>query len=159
MTPTLQIRLATVSDAREIASMSRDLIEHGLPWTWRPERVARAIAAPDTNVAVVRDTDKLLGFGIMEHLDIDAYLVLFAVRAITQRQGIGGELLSWLEGSALVAGALRIRLEARRDNVAARCFYNERGYHEVAIASRRYSGTLDGIHLEKWLRVTDRSDA
>lgn len=155
MTPNLHVSMALASDATDIAAMSRRLIEHGLPWTWQPERVARAITARHTNVAVVREGEELVGFGIMEYLDDDAHLVLFAVHPDRQRQGIGSTILQWLEASAQVAGAQRIRLESRRDNVAARSFYNEHGYHEVAIRPQMYSGVLDGIRLEKWLRASD----
>ena len=153
MTPALDIRLATQADAHDIALMSRDLIEYGLPWTWRPERVAGAIASPDTNVVVVREAGVLQAFGIMEYLDDDAYLVLFAVRPSRQRQGVGSAVLRWLEAAALAAGAGRVRVDARRDNVAARSFYNEHGYHEVRIAARRYSGQVDQVRLEKWFRA------
>jgi [ribosomal protein S18]-alanine N-acetyltransferase len=153
MTADPPVRLALSEDAEDIAAMSRDLIEHGLPWTWRASRVLRAIHAADTNVAVARVDGELMGFGIMEYLDTDAYLALFAVRAARQRQGIGRLLLGWLEGSARAAGAERIRVEARRDNVAARSFYNELGYHEVAIRQGRYSDGVDGVVLEKWLRT------
>jgi [ribosomal protein S18]-alanine N-acetyltransferase len=146
------IRLAEPGDADEIAAMSRELIEHGLPWTWRPARVLGAIRSPETNVAVVRQQGELVAFGIMEYLESDAYLVLLAVDLACRRRGIGSALLRWLEASASVAGAQRIRLHARRDNVAGRAFYNERGYHEVAIQPGRYSAALDGIRLEKWLR-------
>ncbi len=151
MTPDLQVSLATPRDAAEIAALSRDLIEQGLPWSWRPERVVRAIAAANTNVAVVREGGELNAFGIMEYWDDDAHLVLFAVRPARQRRGIGSALLQWLEASALVAGSKRIRVEARRDNTAARSFYNEHSYHELLIRPRMYSGMLDGILLEKWL--------
>jgi ribosomal-protein-alanine N-acetyltransferase len=119
--------------------------------------VAREIAAPDKNVLVARGQKRLLGFGIMEYLEAHAYLVLFAVRKDTQRQGVGSAILQWLESSAVVAGAERIRVEARRSNVAGRSFYNERGYHEISIGPGRYSRFEDGIVLEKWLR--ERSDA
>lgn len=132
--------------------MSRELIEYGLPWNWRPARVLRSIRHPETNVAVARLDGVLLGFGIMEYLEEDAHLVLFAVRAASQRQGVGSALLRWLESSAAVAGAKRIRLEARRENVAARTFYNEHGYHELLIQPGRYGAAVDGIRLEKWLR-------
>ncbi len=157
LTPDLHIRLASQSDTADIAAMSRRLIEHGLPWSWRPTRVARAIASSNTNVAVLREQDELVGFGIMEYWDEDAHLVLFAVRPERQRQGIGSSLLAWLEASAVAAGSQRIRVEARHDNIAGRNFYNEHGYHEVQIKSRMYSGALDGVHLEKWLRT--RGDA
>jgi ribosomal-protein-alanine N-acetyltransferase len=159
MTPILHVSIASERDARDIARMSRDLIEHGLPWTWRQERVSRAIAAANTNVAVIRERQSLTAFGIMEYWDEDAHLVLFAVRPDRQRQGVGTAVLRWLEASALVAGSQRIRLEARRDNVAARSFYNEHGYHELTINSRMYSGALDGIKLEKWLHSQPPDDA
>ena len=41
------------------------------------------------------------------------------------------------------------------DNEAARSFYNEHGYHERDVAPRMYSGRLDGVRLEKWLRVAE----
>jgi ribosomal-protein-alanine N-acetyltransferase len=149
--------MARQSDAAAVAAMSRDLIEQGLPWTWGPGRVSRAIAAPNTNVAVVREHDAVTAFGIMEYWDDDAHLVLLAVRPAGQRQGIGSAILQWLELSALAAGARRIRVEARRDNAAARHFYNEHGYHELAIKSRMYSASLDGIQLEKWLQTLSGS--
>lgn len=159
MTADPPVRLARVEDAGDIAAMSRDLIERGLPWTWRASRVLRAILSPETNVAVARVDGELIGFGIMEYLETDAYLALFAVRAARQRQGIGRLLLGWLEDSARAAGAERIRVEARRDNVPARSFYNELGYHEMAIRRGRYSDGVDGVVLEKWLRARPESDA
>jgi ribosomal protein S18 acetylase RimI-like enzyme len=147
------------SDAGAIARMSRDLIEHGLPWTWDPGRVIHAITAPNMNVAVVREQQKLIAFGIMEYWDDDAHLVLFAVRPASQRQGVGSAVLRWLEASAIVAGAKRVRVEARQDNGAARNFYNEHGYHELTIKPGMYSGQLHGIQLEKWFRTTAAGDA
>jgi ribosomal-protein-alanine N-acetyltransferase len=152
MTVDPPVRLAEPADAEDIAALSRDLIERGLPWNWRPGRVRRAIGNADTNVAVVRMDGVLVGFGIMEYLEEDAYLALLAVRDTHQRRGMGSALVRWLEGSARVAGARRIRLEARLDNVPARNFYNELGYHEIAIRRGRYSDGVDGVLLEKWLR-------
>jgi ribosomal-protein-alanine N-acetyltransferase len=146
------IRLASPADAAEIAAISRDAIEHGLPWSWRPGRVARAIADRDTNVAVVAEPGALVAFGIMSYLEDDAHLLLFAVRSARRRHGVGSAVLVWLEDVARVAGVRRIRLEARRANLAARSFYNEHGYHERAIRPGMYGGTVDGVQLEKWLR-------
>jgi ribosomal-protein-alanine N-acetyltransferase len=140
--------------------MSRDHIEHGLPWRWRRERVARAIEDCDTNVVVVGETGGLVAFGIMSYLEDDAHLLLFAVRRASRRQGVGSAVLLWLEEVARAAGARRIRLEARRENAAARIFYNEHGYHERAIRRGMYGQAVDGIRMEKWLRedARDRAD-
>jgi ribosomal-protein-alanine N-acetyltransferase len=151
------IQLAVPSDAADIAAMSRELIEYGLPWSWRAARVERAIRHPDNNVAVVRMDGGLIAFGIMEYLELEAHLVLFAVRRTSQRRGIGSALLRWLESSAAVAGVQRIRLEARWENIAARSFYNEHGYQEVVIKPGRYSAAVDGVQLEKWLRPPAQS--
>ena len=146
------LRLASPDDAAAIAALSRAEIEHGLPWTWREARVRHAIADADTNVVVAGPPGTLAGFGLMHHADDDAHLLLFAVRPTRRRQGLGSALLRWLEDTARAAGAARIRVEARVDNTAARSFYSEHGYHEGAIVARMYSGRLDGVRLEKWLR-------
>ena len=151
MSTPLAIRFATAADAAAIAALSRDEIEHGLPWTWQAPRVRHAIADPETNVIVAGPPGEAHAFGVMYYADDDAHLLLFAVHRSRQRQGVGTALLRWLEDAALAAGAQRIRVEARMDNVAARSFYNEHGYHEGAVVRGMYSGRLDGVKLEKWL--------
>ena len=148
----VKVRLATLADADEIAAMSRDYIEQGLRWGWRYKRVARAINDPETNVVVVGPPGALAAFGIMSYSDDDAHLLLLAVRRASQKRGIGSAVLSWLEEVARAAGAQRIHVEARADNSAARNFYNIHGYHECCIETARYSGVIDGVRLEKWLR-------
>lgn len=145
------VRLATVADAADIAHMSRDYIEQGLPWRWTVERVTRTIRDPNTNVVVVGEPGAIAAFGIMFYAEDDAHLLLLAVRGTGQRSGIGSAILLWLEAAARSAGARRVRVESRKDNAAARSFYNEHGYHEHVIKTAMYSGMADGICLEKWL--------
>ncbi len=156
MTPDTQhqaIRFATQADAADIAAMSRDDIEHGLQWTWTESRIAYAIATADTNVIVVGEPKSILGFGIMSYPNDDAHLLLFAVRRAHRRRGLGTRMLNWLEQVARTTGARHIRVECRRENDAARNFYCEHGYHELAIRPKRYRGVVDGILLEKHLAV------
>jgi ribosomal-protein-alanine N-acetyltransferase len=149
------VRLAVLADAANIAAMSRDYIEHGLPWSWTEARVAHAIRDPDTNVVVAGERGAVNAFGIMFHTNDDAHLLLFAVRSAYQRRGVGSAILRWLEDAAKIAGARRIRVECRRDNVAARNFYSEHAYTERDIAKGMYRGIKDGIHLEKWFRLDE----
>lgn len=145
------VHLATRADAADIAALSRDEIERGLAWSWTEGRVLRAIGHRDTNVAIVREHGSLVGFGIMCYREEVAHLLLFSVRPSHRRQGVGRLLLEWLERVARDAGIRRIQLECRRDNSAARNFYAEHGYHELAIAKGYYQGVEDAIRLEKWL--------
>jgi [ribosomal protein S18]-alanine N-acetyltransferase len=147
------VRIATAADAAGIAAMSRDYIEYGLPWGWTEARVTRSIRDPDANVVVVTEPERIIGFGIMRYNKDDAHLLLMAVHHERRRAGIASALLLWLEAVARVAGAKRIRVEARQENVAARNFYSEHGYHERAIRQRMYSGVVHGVQLEKWLRA------
>lgn len=149
----IAVRLARRSDAAAIAALSRDEIEHGLPWRWRADRIADAITDADTNVAVVDGEGGMLaGFGIMVYRDTTAHLLLFAVRPSRRRSGVGSALLRWLETVARSAGITRIRLEARQDNAAARCFYSEHGYHERRLRPGMYRSDVHGVQLEKWLQ-------
>lgn len=145
------VQLATLADAAQIAAISRDQIEQGLGWSWNVARVQRSIRDPDANVAVVRERDSIVAFGIMKYREEMAHLLLFAVRATHQRHGYGSLVLRWLEAVALTSGVTRIDLECRRDNAAARNFYGEHGYHEHVISRGYYGGVEDAVRLEKWL--------
>jgi ribosomal protein S18 acetylase RimI-like enzyme len=149
------VRLATLVDATDIALMSRDCIEHGLPWSWRESRVAHSIRDPETNVAVVGEAHAITAFGIMNYQDDEAHLLLFAVHRAWRRKGVGSAVLRWLEEVARVAGVSRVLVDARVSNAAGRNFYAEHGYHERVITKGRYCGVEDGVRLEKWLRVNE----
>jgi len=151
-TADVAVRLARAADAVDIAAMSRDYIEDGLPWTWTAGRVEAAIREADINVVVAGERRAISAFGIMSYPDDDAHLLLFAVRRNQRRRGVGSAVLRWLEEAADTAGAKRIRVECRRDNGAARNFYCEHGYQELSITTKFYRGLKDGIHLVKWLR-------
>lgn len=145
------IRLATQADAADIAVLARDEIEHGLPWTWTEARIAYNIAGNQQNVIVLGGPGSIAGFGIMSYPNENAHLLLFAVRRAHRRMGLGTRMLGWLESVARTGGAQRIHVECRRDNDAARNFYCEHGYHELAIRPKWYRGLVDGIQLEKHL--------
>jgi ribosomal-protein-alanine N-acetyltransferase len=145
------VRLATAQDARAIARMSREYIEHGLGWSWTRERVLKAIHERSTNVAVVHQEANVLGFGIMQYGDERAHLSLLGVEAIHRNRGLATLLLSWLEKSAVVAGIECIRLEARSDNAIALAFYARQGYRQTGTVPGYYRGVLDAVRLEKKL--------
>lgn len=145
------IRLATFADARAIAKMSRDEIEHGLGWSWTPERVRRSIRDRATNVAVAHEGEMLVGFGIMQYGDEKAHLSLLAVHPSRREHGVGAQLLDWLEKCARTAGCERIVLEAREDNPVALAFYGLRGYQRFATVPGYYQGRIAALRLAKSL--------
>jgi [ribosomal protein S18]-alanine N-acetyltransferase len=149
---THSIQLATRADALAIAQMSRDLIEHGLGWSWTAPRVLRSIDDADTNVAVMRDPELgLAAFGLMKYQEHAAHLLLLAVQPLHQRRGLGRALVGWLEACAGVAGVATIHLEAREGNAAARAFYARLGYQEVQQVAGYYSGREASVRLVRRL--------
>ncbi|MCB9555731.1 MAG: GNAT family N-acetyltransferase [Deltaproteobacteria bacterium] len=137
----VQLRPARVSDASRIAQLSRRLIEQGLPWRWRPQRVARLLAAPDHLSVVAHTTDgEIVGFAIMQIIEQRADLLLCAVSPAQRRRGIGRRLLGWLERCAITAGTSSIRLEVRKKNREAQSFYRHMGYSVVDRTPYYYSG-------------------
>jgi ribosomal-protein-alanine N-acetyltransferase len=133
--------------------MSRDLIEHGLGWSWTPLRVQRSIADPQTNVAVALAQGAVVGFGIMKYHDDEAHLLLLAVRPECLRRGIGRALVAWLEASARVAGVGQAYLEARATNTGALAFYRRLGYEEIQSVPGYYRGIEASRRMAKdlWL--------
>lgn len=155
----IRLSLAKPPDAGSIADMSRRYVEAGLPWSWTEERVARCIRHTDCAVLIARDHRRLTGFAIMEFLDEHAHLSLLAVQAGYRQQGIGKELVRWLEASARTAGIFVIRLELRADNEVARAFYEHLGYREVGRRKAYYSGVEDARCMARDLAAEPESRA
>lgn len=146
------IRLATLDDSYAIATMSRDLIENGLPWTWTPERVARNIRNRNITTIVACDGEEVIGFGIMYFGDEDAHLNLIAVEPAYQRVGLGRQIISWLKESCVTAGIARVDAELRITNRSARSFYRKCGFRERALMPGYYSGVETAVTMTLALR-------
>lgn len=153
----LTLRLATVRDAQAIAIMSRERIEAGLGWRYRPEQVCRLINRSDTVVLVACKHSRLVGFAIMEFGDEMAHLVLLAVQPEDQRQGTGRRLLEWLLDSAATAGIAAVHLELRASNTAARSFYCALGFSETTRVADYYGRAESAIRMRRVLRIASLS--
>jgi len=153
------IRLARRTDARQIAVLSRDLIEIGQGWSWTPARVLHSITSKNSNVILACDknTQRLAGFAIMEFHQQFAHLNLLAVRPRVQRCGIGKRLLVWLEQVALTTGIGEVYLETPIDNRPARNFYRRLGYQEIQTIPGYYQNNQSAVRLARdlWLRACE----
>jgi len=145
------IGLARGWDAREIAEMSRDLIEQGLTWSWTPARVQHFISGSDSTVIVARRERRIAAFAIMHFGDEVAHLNLLAVATVHRRQGLGSQLMNWLTTTAITAGVFRINLELRTHNEAARAFYERLGYEQVGVVPGYYQGREAALRMSRRL--------
>jgi len=155
----VRLGLAHPDDAPTIAAMPRQLIEHGLAWSWNEERIERCLRNRDCVVLAARDRRRVIGFAIMEFYAIHAHLNLFAVQPGYHRQGIGRQLLEWLEASARTAGIFKVYLELRATNGGALAFYEKLGYRWVGRKPAYYDGREDAVRMVHDLAVTSTSPA
>ena len=149
----LELRLACRADAELLAAMSREFIEDGLRWTWRPSRIVRQIEHRETAVLVALDSSRVAGFAVMTYGDSAAHLNLLAVEPRYRLRGVGRRMLAWLEKSARTAGVFRITLEVRAQNLGGRCFYKALGYNEAARLRGYYQGAEDAVRMRRDLRA------
>jgi ribosomal-protein-alanine N-acetyltransferase len=145
------VMLARPGDAREIAEMSRDLIEQGLTWAWTPARVQHFITGPDSLGVVARRERRLAAFAIMHFGEETAHLNLLAVHPSCRRQGLGRQLMDWLGTTAMVAGIFRISLELRTNNLAARLFYENLGFEQQGVVQGYYQGREAALRMSRRL--------
>jgi ribosomal-protein-alanine N-acetyltransferase len=143
--------LARSTDARDIAEMSRDLIEQGLTWSWTPARVQHFICGPDSSVVVARRDRRLAAFAIMHFGDEVAHLNLLAVAPEHRRQGLGRQLMHWLTATAVEAGVFRVNLEVRTRNEAARVFYQALGFDALNVVPGYYQGREAALRMTRRL--------
>ena len=147
-----ELKLVRQGDARQIARMSRDLVENGLPWTWTTRRVTAHIRGRDSNVLGAWHAGRLVGFGIMQFYAERAHLNLLAVQPAVRRSGIGQRLVEWQEQVARVGGIPVVHLEVRANNPGAQAFYRRLGYRQVERLPGYYQGREAALRMRHDLR-------
>jgi [ribosomal protein S18]-alanine N-acetyltransferase len=89
----------------------------------------------------------IVGFLVARALPGEVEILNLAVSPEARRQGVGAallrEALSWAEQS----GAVRIFLEVRASNAAARQFYEVHGFTSAGVRSRYYRDPLEDALL------------
>lgn len=146
------IEFASFADAVEIAELSRTYIEYDLEWDYTPAKISELIKNKDKNVVVAREDHQLAGFGVMTYREADANLDLLAVKIRYRYQGIGRQIVQWLEKVALTAGIFNVYVQVRAINTGAIKFYKKLGYQTLTERQGYYRGKETALILSKDLR-------
>tara|TARA_R110002073_G_scaffold25378_7_gene84184 strand:- start:2141 stop:2650 length:510 start_codon:yes stop_codon:yes gene_type:complete len=152
----IEVTLALPVDCIELADLSRTAIEYGLNWRWKPSRILGLIRDKDSSVIVARTgSGELAGFAAMEFHQLHGHINLLATQLRFRRQGIGRQLIEWLEASARVAALNYLTLEVRSQNAGAVKFYEENGYTIQLLKSGYYEGREDAYRMSHELIAAD----
>ncbi len=149
----ITLDFAYAGDAAKLALMSRDLIETGLGWGYRAQRIAALIADPEVAALVAREGTRTVGFALMSFRDERAHLVLLAVQPRYRRRGIARRMITWLMESAAIAGIASIHVELRANNVAAHALYRALGFAETLRVTGYYRGRETAVRMVRMMRT------
>jgi ribosomal-protein-alanine N-acetyltransferase len=148
----IELALACPGDAGPLAMLSRDLIETGLGWEYRPQRMTALIGNPEAVTLIAREASRTVGFGVMSFGDERAHLVLLAVLPSHQRAGVGRRIMTWLLQTAAIGGIASVHVELRADNATAHAFYCSQGFVQTLYIPGYYRGREAAVRMLRVLR-------
>jgi ribosomal-protein-alanine N-acetyltransferase len=149
----ISLRPGRRTDAPALAVMSRDLVETGLGWHYRTERIRALLNEPDTATVIACADGRTTGFAIMTLGDERAHIILLAVRPSHQRRGVGRRMIAWLVETAATAGIACMHVELRARNDPAYALYRAMAFAETLRVGGYYGGRETAIRMLRLLRT------
>ena len=133
------------------------------------KETAEAALARD-DLFVLEEDGRILGSGIINQLQVDAYagapwnyqvpdeqvcvLHTLVISPAVRRKGYGRAFIRFYEVYALQHGCSELRIDTNERNLAARAMYSKYGYQEIDVVPTTFSG-IAGVNLvllEKQIR-------
>ena len=136
--------LLDINGVRELESLSFPLD------AWPLIEMIGVLSLPGIQRWKALDGDRLVGFvaaDIRRQQQV-AWIATIAVHPDYRGRGIGAELMHKVES---IVGMPRMRLSVRSGNRAAQKLYQGRGYEQIDVWPRYYTGGEDAIVMEKKL--------
>ena len=143
----IELSLASEINANAIARISRDHIEYGFQWSWRPEKVRRSLHNAEHVVLGAYRGKHLIGFAIAAFARHDAHLLLLAVLPRYRRYGVATNMLQWLQQSMRTAGLGSMWVQLRTRNLPGRAFYARIGFRDYDTLAGYYERKEDAFRM------------
>jgi ribosomal-protein-alanine N-acetyltransferase len=113
------------------------------------------VSSSDSATWVAEEDGRMAGFGLVEWAEetegVIAYIQTLEVAPDKRGQGVGGELLRLIEGSARAAGAQLIWLHVDAENASAIRLYEAHGYLCEGEKANYYARSRDALIYAKKL--------
>ncbi|HKA46172.1 MAG TPA: ribosomal protein S18-alanine N-acetyltransferase [Burkholderiales bacterium] len=126
-------RRMTAHDIDVVIAIEQSIYPH--PWT--RGNFTDSLAA-GYHCWIVERGAEIAGYSVVAVAAQEAHLLNLSVAAPWQRQGLGRELLAFVVKLARDYAALKLFLEVRPSNIAARALYATAGFSELAVRRGYY---------------------
>lgn len=145
--PMLVVEPVRNTDVDPVARLAIATLKERYSEDWLAEHAARGKGT----FLVARDvpTNQVVGFALAQSDDTEGHLLALAVDAQRRGQGIGRALLSDVREELRRQGAMRLRLDVRWDDPAARRFYARQGFAPAGIREGVYADGADALQMDK----------
>ena len=145
------VRSATLADLDQVAASETEAFAID---AWSPALIEEGLRdqLPTVRYLVAEDaapgaSGRVVGHAVASFVDDVVELQRIATRATHRRRGVAGQLLQHVLALAEAAGARRMLLEVREDNVAALAFYRRHRFVELDRRPRYYRDGAAAIVL------------
>lgn len=129
------IRRATLEDLDAVEAMERRVF----PTPWSRTALIPELRRGPAKLPLIAEVDgKAVGYALVWVIRDELHLVTLGVEAAHRRRGVGRALLEAILAHPVARNAQTMTLEVRMGNRAAREFYRDAGFREIAIRPRYY---------------------
>ena len=143
----MQFRAMEEKDLEEICKLDRDIFR-SMAYSERDFR--HAMEGKFDRTLVLEEGARILAYGILRILGVEAELESIAVRETERGKGYGKRMLSTFLNMAEEAGVGKVFLEVREGNTAGRALYEGMGFHAFGKRTAYYRDPVeDAILMER----------
>ncbi len=137
------IELGKVTDAPDIASLEQQIFDNPYSLVTIGQDIS------NNKVIVMKIDDKVAGYITISHVLDEAEIERIAVSKKYLRQGIASALMEYALNQMKQAGATKIYLEVREDNVPAINLYRKFGFAITGKRKAYYHDGTDALTMAK----------
>ena len=103
-------------------------------------------------VMVAKLENRIVGYVSLRYVGTEGDVNTIAVDASVQHQGLGTQMMNWLEQTAFERGVRELFLEVRSDNIPAVAMYLARDFERIDLRRDYYEKGVDAYVMRKKLR-------
>ncbi len=133
------IRLMREKDLEAVAELEKICFSQS--WSWN--LLESGLHSPYDEYYVFEQNGELLGYCNLRVLAGEGEIERICVRPGSRRLGVGRKLMEEMERSARGQGVVRMMLEVREGNEAARRLYESFGFGAIAVRKNYYHDPLE----------------